>query len=437
MAVVTSDSTHSRDESRHGERDKSHLDEEDSYDEEDEEAVDEESDDESDEEDIDDWDTLIPLDELENMEDGPSTYYVGGFAVCPSLSEALSAVHYTQDRILIFPGLHDGTRRVISNAAHATPSGTTPSAASESNTVETIVLDETRLGGLKILSVPFARGRAGGYAGHYFTHHTASFTSSSLLSSAPYRADAEASGGAMHSYRTRDERDYEANENEEGRGDAHAAVRERDCEALFYADGRSRVGPWFDYVAAASLHTTHAGSGALVSTASSTAAPSSAVTAAQLYANWITPTEMSITHCPVLVSRLVLRYGDVERHAATAAERNSRTEGLVEYQQDYTGDDDYEKDGDVENEEENEEEDGAHEEGHRRGGRDAALQERAWGGYPPHAIMLAGLVVLHGMECGPLTRSVVQHCVLGLGSVAMTDGHRRQKEEEGGMRQSR
>lgn len=111
--------------------------------EEDEEIYEEE---ESEEEEIEEWLELIELDEIDGLEDGPSTFFVGGFSVCNKLSTAVESVQYKEDRIRVFPGVFGG-----------------PDARSPADRDDVIELDEYRLAGLHIEGVPFAMGAKRGY----------------------------------------------------------------------------------------------------------------------------------------------------------------------------------------------------------------------------------------------------------------------------------
>lgn len=106
-----------------------------------EEEEDEEEEEEDEEEEIEEYGTIIPLEEIDELQDGPSTHYVGGFSITERITDAISAVKYTTDRILIFPGEHGGAK----------------------TKEETIVLDEARLKGLRIEGVPYSLAGKGGY----------------------------------------------------------------------------------------------------------------------------------------------------------------------------------------------------------------------------------------------------------------------------------
>eukprot|EP00796_Vickermania_ingenoplastis_P000344 gene344-195_t len=92
------------------------------------------------------WMELIDLDEIDELGNGPSTFFVGGFSVCNRLSGAIERVQYKEDRVLVFPGVYGG-----------------PEARSPQDRDDVVELDEFRLAGLHIEGVPFSLGKKGGY----------------------------------------------------------------------------------------------------------------------------------------------------------------------------------------------------------------------------------------------------------------------------------
>ncbi|CAD2215037.1 hypothetical protein, conserved [Angomonas deanei] len=104
---------------------------------EEEEEEEEEEDEENVEEEEEDWNELVPLEEIDEMEDGPSTHFIGGFSVCNRLDEVLNTIQYRQDRVLIFPGLYTQEKEVV--------------------------LEESRLCSTHIQSVPFSTGKRAGF----------------------------------------------------------------------------------------------------------------------------------------------------------------------------------------------------------------------------------------------------------------------------------
>ncbi|KAK7194383.1 hypothetical protein NESM_000354300 [Novymonas esmeraldas] len=103
---------------------------------------DEEADEEEDEEEVEEWTELTPLSEVAELEDGPSTHFVGGFSVCHHLGDAITRVQFREDVVLVFPGTYAAA------------------AASASATDAPLELNEARLGGLCVYGVPYALERA-------------------------------------------------------------------------------------------------------------------------------------------------------------------------------------------------------------------------------------------------------------------------------------
>ncbi|CAG9576439.1 conserved hypothetical protein [Leishmania major strain Friedlin] len=108
----------------------------------DEEDEEEEEEDEDDEEEIEEWTEVTPLSELAELEDGPSSHFVGGFSVCNHLGDAIGRVQFKEDIVLVFPG-------VYAAASSSSPSSSSP-----------LELNEAHLGGLCVYSVSYAREHA-------------------------------------------------------------------------------------------------------------------------------------------------------------------------------------------------------------------------------------------------------------------------------------
>ncbi|CAC9496609.1 conserved hypothetical protein [Leishmania infantum JPCM5] len=104
-----------------------------------EEEEEEEEEDEDDEEEIEEWTEVTPLSELAELEDGPSSHFVGGFSVCNHLGDAIDRVQFKEDIVLVFPG-------VYAAASSSSPSSSSP-----------LELNEAQLGGLRVYSVSYAR----------------------------------------------------------------------------------------------------------------------------------------------------------------------------------------------------------------------------------------------------------------------------------------
>ncbi|GET89480.1 hypothetical protein, conserved [Leishmania tarentolae] len=108
---------------------------------EEDEEEEEEEEDEEDEEEIEEWTEMTPLSELAEVEDGPSTHFVGGFSVCHHLGDAIHRAQFKEDIVLVFPGVY-------------------AEASSSSPASSPLELNEARLGGLCVYSVSYAREHA-------------------------------------------------------------------------------------------------------------------------------------------------------------------------------------------------------------------------------------------------------------------------------------
>lgn len=328
-----------------------------------EEEEEEEEEEEDEEEEEEEWDELKPLEELEELEDGPSTFFVGGFSISKKLSSALEGVKYKEDRVLLFPGVHGG-----------------PSARTPADREDVLELDEYVYAGLHIESVPFYLGKKTRYS----------------------------------------------------------------SKELYPKVGR-RVGPWCVYLANAMASTSgeNADRMAALPPPSTTASPanpllagaamgarktdassSSGTTtsmASSLYGKAITPTEVDASAFPVMATRLVLRYD-----MRSQEEKEADARPPLKH---------YEQIPDEEEEESGEEEDG---EGGADGGENADRrpsnsraeddeeeEEEEDASTAPSArtttITIQGICFLGGLVWEPLTRSTVQHCVLGIPSTVMKD----------------
>ncbi|KAI5685507.1 hypothetical protein MNV84_04704 [Leishmania braziliensis] len=108
-----------------------------------EEEEEEEEEEEDEDEEIEEWTEMVPLSELEELEDGPSSYFVGGFSVCSYLGDAIDRVQFKEDVVLVFPG-------VYAAASSSSPSSSAP-----------LELNEAKLGGLCVYSVSYASEHGG------------------------------------------------------------------------------------------------------------------------------------------------------------------------------------------------------------------------------------------------------------------------------------
>jgi hypothetical protein len=88
------------------------------------------------------WTELMPLAELEAMEDGPSTYLVGSYSTCQHLGDAIDFVKYKEDVVVVFPGVYTKPRQ-------------------DATTGQALVLNEAHLGGLRVCGVDYAREHGG------------------------------------------------------------------------------------------------------------------------------------------------------------------------------------------------------------------------------------------------------------------------------------
>lgn len=327
----------------------------------------EDEEDESEMEEMEEWDEMTPLEELQEMEDGPSTYFVGGpFSKCQYLGEAVDVVQYREDVILVFPGTYK-TARPLHPAAEA-PSTPLP-----------LVLDEAEVGGLRIYSVSYSRGTAGGYP-----------------TSVPYKE-------AM-----------------------------RPMSKI-----PRRVGPWFSFFTAATATAALAErEGFLGSAKESTAGhqkPSARIKAAVLanavgrgvssgvdttvsvssvYGSVITPTLSVPELCPVFEYPILLRYETKNLDAEGEVAADTEPRRLRNYIQ--------------EEEEEDEEEEG--EDGDEAAAEQRQQQQRQQQDdeddeedqptspadhRAKRAVTLAGLCFSSGVVLDPLTRTHILHCVIG------------------------
>ncbi|KPA86868.1 hypothetical protein ABB37_00914 [Leptomonas pyrrhocoris] len=331
-------------------------------------ADDDEEEEEEEEEEVAEWTELMPLVELDAMEDGPSTYVVGGYSTCSYLGEATDLVKYKEDIVVVFPGVY--------------PDARPPSDAAG----EALELNEAQLGGLRIYSVRYAR-----------EHPEAGRESNVGASSASSSASPK-----------------------------------------YAASSKRRVGPWFTWLTAAATTTllTQEGSGEGSDTHSNSneartanplktaASRAMAATDAQhthnvvttttsgssVFAPVISATTANANLYPVFDFPLSMVYEDDDGSAAAG--------GLPHYKQELS-----EEEADEETENDDEEDGGNHRsnnaggEGEDEDGAGSASQTGKSAGAAAvrieRAITLAGCCARGGLTLGALTRSTVQHCVVG------------------------
>lgn len=328
---------------------------------------DEENDEEEAEEEVVDWTELTPLDDLDALEDGPSTFLVGSFSTCQYLGEAIDRVKYKEDIVVVFPGVYAAARSSSSASAAA------------------LELNEARLGGLRIYGVLYAREHviAGAndnaavpkYAavskrrvGPWFTWLTAAATMALLK---------EEGGGDTSSSSTNN------------------SSNSRKGNPLKVAASRA--------VAATDTPAPAAGSGGA---AQATATTTSGCT---VFAAAITATTANAVHFPILDFPITFSY----THSDGVVPG-----GLPHYKQeagdDAAGDDGAEEEDEDAHEQPNDEDD---EDGATGSHGDAAGKSAA-AARGERAITFAGCCARAGVLLNPLTRTTVTHCVIGSSSAA-------------------
>lgn len=325
----------------------------------DDEGDEEEEDEEEDEEEhVEEWTDIVSPDEMAELEDGPSTRFVGGFSVCHHLGDAIDETQFKEDVVLVFPGVY-------------------PAASAAAPALE---LNEAKLGGLRVYSVAYARdsaqskGRGKGgeprYAaaakrrvGPWFTYLTAAATAAFLTQ------DGSASAGA----------DGEAATAAAAPAKGYVPLQAAAAKAAAAADG---LGP--ASAAATSAMTTTSGS--------------------SVFGPAITATTANPRLYPIFDFPISVVYNVEE------GEEGPR--GLPHYVQQ----DEAEEAGD----EDGEDEAGNTEAGDTDNGEDDA--EGTTNGHHGHvaavvreevAITLAGICARAGLTLGSITRTQVTHCVIG------------------------
>lgn len=344
-----------------------------------EEEDDEEAEEEEEEEELAEWTELTPLADLEAMEDGPSTYMVGGYSACHHLGESIGQVKYKEDIVVVFPGMY----------TEAYP-GATAGAP--------LTLNEARLGGLRIYSVPYARQYASGekdgtaagaippkYAapskrrvGPWFTWLTAAATATLLTQ------DDSSSGS--------------------GSGDNGNGGGGRDGVANPLKIAASR--------AVAAMDMRSSASAATVTTTTTT------TSGASVFAPAVTATVVDAASYPIFTFPVSIVYTEDE----VGSSSTSRVGGLPHYKQEAPEDDD----DDAADAQDDSHGEGNHnsndgnedlEEGGGEDGSDAGAQAgtTAKSAAPrcELALTLAGCCLSGGITLGALTRATVAHCIVG------------------------
>ncbi|KPI83244.1 hypothetical protein ABL78_7734 [Leptomonas seymouri] len=321
---------------------------------------DEEEEEEEEEEELLEWTELMPLEELNEMEDGPSTYIVGGYSSCRYLGEATSLVKYKEDIVIVFPGIY--------SEAWA------PSADPVAQMLE---LNEAQLGGLRIYGARYAREHAGAerddgssspkYAtrskhrvGPWFTWLTAAATATLLTQ--------EGSGEAP-----------DANDGDNNAGGARAP------NPLKTAAIRA--------VAATDTQT------------SSNSMTPTTTSGFSVFAPAISATTANAAHHPVFDFPISVVYVDDESETFTG--------GLPHYKQELS-DEEAEEEDDDENANNNNRNGGEEDDEDGNGlANQASNSASAAALRNERAITLAGCCARGGLTLGSLTRTTVTHCVIG------------------------
>lgn len=353
---------------------------------------DEEEDEEEEEEDeeVEEWSELVPLDDIDALEDGPSTFFVGGFSACQKLSEAIARAQYAQDRILIFPGAFTEAQTTNAGSGPRFPAGSAD---------DVVIVNEARLKGLCIEGVPFSRAMEPFPTKVILAHNNRRGTSSQ-------RAKAKA---------------------------LRVLLSQKEPTV-----GR-RVGPWFTYAAAAAANSnnTNGGNSAATATASGGGAAGSftmtTTMGSSIYGATVTPMVVDASRFPVFSSRLVLRTSA----AAVAASDNENTSPAspVAPLKHYAQEPDENEDEDDEDEDGNGDDGGGDEEKENSSSsrnnnyqEDVDDEEDAGsaagggvGGKGVPSVTIQGLVFTGGAALEPLTDGLLRHCILGAPSILHTD----------------